>query len=82
MSSDTSSSEKTKRSKNPAKKQDEGVLARLKGFLYPDWAKEGVKSSRAWKTFARCMIALFCTMVLLVDNNCECRVAATAENVC
>lgn len=41
--------------------------------LIPPWAKEGVRSPRVWKNFARCMIATFATLVLLVDNKSKSR---------
>jgi len=75
MSSTTNGSAtsgETKKGRVSAKKSQDGPWTKLKAVIYPDWAQEGMKSSRSWKTFARCMIALFCTMVLLVDNSCKC----------
>ena len=68
---ESSGSEKPKRKEKEAKKSGDGIWTKLKGVVYPEFAQEGVRSSRAWKTFARCMIAVLCTMVLLVDNACE-----------
>lgn len=55
---------------NAARDPDSGVGGKLKALVWPEWAQEGVKSPRAWKTFARCMVAILATMVLLVDSNC------------
>lgn len=79
MSSQDSGSAPTTREKpstSEVSKKDDTKVKETKSFaqkvkgLVPDYAKEGVKSPRAWKNFARCMIATFCTLVLLVDNKC------------
>ena len=69
-----SSDEKRHGSTDTTNKDAAGKSAmwnKLKGIVWPEWAQEGVKSKRAWKTFVRCMIAVLCTTVLLVDDNCE-----------
>ena len=48
-----------------------GIGSKLKGIVWPEWAQEGFRTRRAWKTFARCMVAVLCTTVTLVDDRCE-----------
>jgi hypothetical protein len=48
----------------------DSIWTKLGAVVFPDWAKEGVKLPRTWKTFARCIVATLCTLVLLVDNKC------------
>jgi hypothetical protein len=39
----------------------------------PDYLASGLVDSRAWKTFARCMAAMFGALVLLLVQTCESR---------
>lgn len=32
----------------------------------------GLKSKRMWKNWARCMIAFFCAMLIMVIKGCTC----------
>lgn len=49
------------------------------GKMLPDYYTAAFHDPRAWKTFIRCMIAVFATLVLLLCQTCE--FDSTAEAV-
>jgi hypothetical protein len=61
----TDSKEKAE-SREASGKEKKGVMSKV-----PPWLSMAVRKPRVWKTWVRCMIATFATLVLMLVQPCK-----------